>query len=148
MESVDSTRVIEMISSLRHASDALQTFGVGTRSAQKIRKTLVKLVQFCMSLGRFDTNYAPAVISAWPTRENAEMFQNEKRNQHGVGFPPQMENAVHFNVSDTDNLPLMPQPDPFAGVDVDIRPYWPENDMNLFNELDGMDSGLTALMAG
>ena len=136
-----------MISSLRRAINAIQKFGVGTRSAKKIQKTLVKLVQMCISLGQVNPDYGPAIISAWPTRENAGMLQNENRNQRDVGFPPQNGNAVHFNVSETDNLPLVPQPDLFDGVDVGFH-YWPQNDIDLFDDLGGVESGLTDLMAG
>lgn len=45
-------------------------------------------------------------------------------------------------------LPMLPPTDPFATYDMGMHQYWTDTNLDLFNDLVGVESGLTSLMAG
>lgn len=175
-----SSTISEMVTRLGRAVDALQRFGEGTKSAKRIRKTLSKLMQRCITLGevpfsfsisldrkvragpvRFpysrvtrtkllgpelifslvqsSPDFGPAVLSTLSVRDHPETFHVPHQNPEL--FPPHSGDAMGSP------LPPMGPYNPFAALDTDLHQLWTENDLDLFTDLGGVESGLTALMA-
>ncbi|KAK6379813.1 hypothetical protein LTS17_005886 [Exophiala oligosperma] len=147
-ESFDCDKVIGMITCLRRAAEALQRFGEGTRSSKRIQRTLVKLVQICMTLAQFNPEHGPTVLSAFSSYQNpsdpAQMqAQQESRmttqNAGGMG-PPALLNGALSNTIQPD--------DPFAMFDMHMPQYWTDANLDLFSDLVGVDTGIAAMLSG
>lgn len=146
-ESLDTTKITDMITRLRRAAETLQRFGEGTKSAKRIRKTLLKLVQICMTLVQCNPEHGPTILTAL-----ASMFEEDVARSHAQqneilvqNMGQEMEPGVMMSNS---MLPMLPPPDPFTTYDINMHQYWTDTNLDLFNDLVGVESGLTSLMAG
>lgn len=146
-----------MIIRLRRAVETLQRFGEGTRSAKRIRKTLLKLVQICMTLAQCNPDHGPAILSALSSSQQAEAAQMHAaaaQNAAGGGLAvqhPQVGgdgHAIEGPIAPNGMLPTMGPDDPFAAFDMTMPHYWTDNSLDLFTDLVGVEPGLTAMMAG
>lgn len=147
VEVLDAKRVIEMITRLRQAAETLQQFGEGMKSARRIRKTLLKLVHICMNLAQCNNEQGATILSALSSNFDAEqaLFQ-----QHlGGDLQGADSGSLNGAMIPTDGMMLPPTViDPFATYDVGMHQFWSENTLDLFNDLVGVESGLTSLIAG
>ena len=142
--SKDSTNIVEMVMRLRQAMEALRRFGEGTKSARRMKKTLVKLMQICMTLLQSNSDHGPAVLSALSANQQGEVTQASGQNRLDVQQAGAMEVPAPMNGV----LPDLAPDDPFAVFDVGMQPYWTDNTLDLFADLVGIEPGLTAMMAG
>jgi len=146
-ESLDTTKITDMITRLRHAAETLQRFGEGTKSAKRIRKTLLKLVQICMNLVQCSPEHGPAILGALTSTFDADLARSQAQQNEAlvqnmgqeIGTEEMMTNSM---------LPMLPPPDPFTTYDMSLHQYWTDTNLDLFNDLVGVESGLTSLMAG
>lgn len=146
-ESLDTTKITDMITRLRRAAETLQRFGEGTKSAKRIRKTLLKLVQICMTLAQCSPEYGPTILTALASTFDAD-FARSQEQQNEV-LVQNMGQEVGSEVMTTNNmLPMLPPPDPFTAYDISMHQYWTDANLDLFSDLVGVESGLTSLMAG
>ncbi|OAL32981.1 hypothetical protein AYO22_00066 [Fonsecaea multimorphosa] len=143
-DSLDSAKIVEMITRLRRAMETLKRFGEGTKSAKRIRKTLVKLIQICMTLVQLNPEHGPAILSALASGQSGEAGQTS--NQNGLSLQPQ--GAMDGTMATNGILPTLGQDDPFAAFDMSMHQYWTDNSLDLFADLVGVEPGLTAMMAG
>ncbi|KIX01785.1 uncharacterized protein Z518_09512 [Rhinocladiella mackenziei CBS 650.93] len=143
---LDSSKVIEMITRLRRAVETLQRLGEGTRSAKRIRKTLLKLVQICMTLAQCSPEHGPTILSALSASQQSGAAQMQ--GQNGLALQPHNEATMDGSVDTNCILPPIAADDPFAALDVGMYQYWTDNNLDLFTDLVGIDTGLTAMMAG
>lgn len=148
-ESLDTAKITDMITRLRRAAETLQRFGEGTKSAKRIRKTLLKLVQICMTLVQCNPEHGPTILTAL-----ASMFEEDVARSHAQqneilvqNMGQEMEPGVMMGNSNS-MLPMLPPPDPFTTYDINMHQYWTDTNLDLFNDLVGVESGLTSLMAG
>lgn len=147
VELLDTGRIIDMITHLRRAAETLQRFGEGTRSAKRIRKTLLKLVHICMNLAQSNHEQGAAILSALSSNYDAEMAQLQQQIE--LDLVNSGGGLMQGPMITTDGMMLPPTTiDPFATYDGGMHQYWSENTMDLFNDLVGVESGLTSLMAG
>ncbi len=161
-----------MITRLRRAAETLQRFGQGTRSSKRIRKTLVKLVQICMTLVQFSPDHGPAILSALSLSTQQQQQQQQQpqpdtalpgapdqtgfvgqqmqqpmhgQEGHGIGHPVSVVLPNH----DHGNLATFGPDDPFATFDMGMQQqYWTDANLDLFTDLVGVDTGLTAMLSG
>ncbi|OAL37349.1 hypothetical protein AYO20_03198 [Fonsecaea nubica] len=143
-DSLDSAKIVEMITRLRRAMETLKRFGEGTKTAKRIRKTLLKLVQICMTLVQFNAEHGPTILSALSSGQQSEAAQLSSQNS--VSLQPQ--GAIDGGIATNGLLPTLGQDDPFAAFDMTMHQYWTDNSLDLFADLVGVEPGLTAMMAG
>ncbi|KAH0831548.1 hypothetical protein FOPE_00461 [Fonsecaea pedrosoi] len=143
-DSLDSAKIVEMITRLRRAMETLKRFGEGTKTAKRIRKTLLKLVQICMTLVQFNLEHGPTILSALSSGQQSEAAQLSSQNS--VSLQPQ--GAMDGGIATNGLLPSLGQDDPFAAFDMTMHQYWTDNSLDLFADLVGVEPGLTAMMAG
>ena len=144
-EKLDSTKVIEMITRLRRAVETLQRFGEGTRSARRIRKTLLKLVQIC-TIVQCNPDHGPGNLSALSSNLHSDTAQVQ--SQHGPLLHHQQGGSMDAAGVLNSNLSTIAPDDPFMAFDMTTEQYWPDNNLDLFTDLVGVETGLTAMMAG
>ncbi|KAJ9615634.1 hypothetical protein H2200_001709 [Cladophialophora chaetospira] len=145
IHSPDAAKVVDMVIQLRRAMEALQRFGEGTKSAKRIRKTLVKLMQICMTLVQSNSEQGPAILSALTASQQGEVAQS-----HGqTGMVSQNHGIMDGSAAMQGMLPTLAPDDPFAMFDMGMQQqYWADNSLDLFTDLVGIEPGLTAMMAG
>ncbi|OAP63482.1 hypothetical protein AYL99_02709 [Fonsecaea erecta] len=143
-DSLDPGKIVEMITRLRRAMETLKRFGEGTKSAKRIRKTLVKLVQISMTLVQLNPEHGPAILSTLSSGQQSEAAQ--VNSQSSLSLQPQ--GAMDGNMATNGLLPILGQDDPFAAFDMSMHQYWTDNSLDLFADLVGVEPGLTAMMAG
>ncbi|OCT54128.1 C6 transcription factor [Cladophialophora carrionii] len=144
LQSPDPTKFVEMIIRLRRAMEALKRFGEGTKSAKRIRKTLLKLMQICMTLVQSNPELGPVALSALATSQQGESAQST--GQSGAQVQPQ--GVVDGSAAINGVVQNLGPDDPFAFYDMGMQPYWADNSLDLFADLVGVEPGLTAMMAG
>jgi hypothetical protein len=140
----DSENVVEMIVRLRRAMEALKRFGEGTKSARRIKKTLVKLIQICMTLVQSNPEQGPAMLSALTASQQGGA--NQPNGQSGLDM--QHQGAMDGPAALNGVLPSLASDDPFAVFDMGTQQYWTDNSIDLFADLVGVEPGLTTMMAG
>jgi hypothetical protein len=146
-ESLDTTKITDMITRLRRAAETLQRFGEGTKSAKRIRKTLLKLVQICMTLAQCNPEHGPTILTTLASTFDADLARSQE--QQNEMLVQNMGQEVGSEVMTTNNmLPMLPPPDPFTAYDISMHQYWTDANLDLFSDLVGVESGLTSLMAG
>ncbi|KAJ9502334.1 hypothetical protein H2202_002399 [Exophiala xenobiotica] len=148
--SVDCDKVIEMISRLRSAADTLQRFGEGTRSSKRIRRTLVKLVQICMTLAQFSPEYGPVILSTLSSQQQPLDAASQLRAQLESGIHMQDAAGLDGPVLATDAMgtTTMSADDPFTVFDMNMPHYWTDTNLDLFSDLVGVDTGIAAMLSG
>jgi hypothetical protein len=144
IQSPDPTKIVEMILRLRRAMEALKRFGEGTKSAKRIRKTLLKLMQICMTLVQSNPELGPVILSALASSQQGEFTQGN--GQSGAHVQPQ--GVVDGSIPMNGALQNLGPDDPFAFYDMGMQQYWTDNSLDLFADLVGVEPGLTAMMAG
>lgn len=153
----DSTKIVEMVTKLRKAAEALQRFGEGTRSAKRTRKTVLKLMQICVTLAQCHADHGPAILAAMASTHNHPHHSHQSEipplqaGQDGVG--PHVHNGddnTNGMVSIDGTLPDLANGanDPFTAFDMGMHQYWTDTNLDLFTDLVGVDTGLTHMLAG
>lgn len=137
-----------MITRLRRAADTLQRFGEGTKSSKRIRRTLVKLVQMCMTLAQFNAQQGPVILSALSSNQQSDVAQIQAeldvamQAQNGASM---MGGSVPLHGMGTT---AMGTDDPFAMFDTNMPQYWTDTNLDLFSDLVGVEPGLAAMLSG
>jgi uncharacterized membrane protein YccC len=164
-EFIEPGKVVEMITRLRQAADTLQRFGQGTRSSKRIRKTLVKLVQICMTLVQFSPEHGPVILSALSQQSTQQQQhldaallqqQQQQQQQHDLAVQQlqQHDNMGHHppsvlpNNAEGNNLATFGPDDPFVNFDMGMQQYWTDANLDLFTDLVGVETGLSAMLSG
>ena len=124
--------------------EALQRFGEGTKSAKRIKKTLVKLMQICMTLIQNNPEHGPTILSALTSSQQVEVAPNNAQRGLDLQTQATMNDPTAMNGA----LPTLAPDDPFAMFDMGVQQYWTDNSLDLFTDLVGFEPGLTAMMAG
>lgn len=143
-DSFEATKVIEMITRLRRAAETLQRFGQGTRSSKRIRRTLVKLVQICMTLAQFSPEHGPVILSALSSNQQSDAQQEFAVQMQMQG---QGENGMQQEAVGGVGAPGA-MDDPFTMFDMSMPQYWTDTNLDLFTDLVGVETGLTAMLSG
>jgi hypothetical protein len=148
--SVDCDKVTEMISRLRSAADTLQRFGEGTRSSKRIRRTLVKLVQICMTLAQFSPEYGPVILSTLSSQQQLLDAASQLRAQLESGISMQDAAGLDGTVLATGAMgtTTISADDPFTVFDMNMPHYWTDTNLDLFSDLVGVDTGIAAMLSG
>lgn len=125
--------VREQAKTLRKAIEAVETLGGSTRSAKRIRRTLVKLMKTASMLCQGRAEF---------TRVIAEVFgpvtAQCDRNAEKTG-------SVGLNNGGEFTLAPESLPDPYGILDIDISQMWTDMDFNVFGDMMGFgEVGLTA----
>ncbi|KAK4944002.1 hypothetical protein LTR10_016523 [Elasticomyces elasticus] len=145
---VDSDKVVEMITRLRRAADVLRRFGEGTKSSRRIARTLVKLVQICMTLAQLNPEQGPMILSALSSNQQSDVAQMQvqldvaRQTQTGAGM---VDGTASFHGMGTST---MGPDDPFAIFDANMPQYWTDTNLDLFSDLAGVEPGLAAMLSG
>ena len=134
-----------MIIRLRKAMEALKRFGEGTKSAKRIQKTLVKLLQICMTLVQSSPEHGPSIMSALTTSQQSEAAQVNGPSRLEMPPPPV---TIGGTTSMNGVMSTLESDDPFGLFDMGLQQYWTDNSLDLFTDLVGVEPGLTAMMAG
>ncbi|KIV85748.1 hypothetical protein PV11_01410 [Exophiala sideris] len=145
---VDSDKVVEMITRLRRAADVLRRFGEGTKSSRRIARTLVKLVQICMTLAQLNPEQGPMILSALSSNQQSDVAQMQaqldvaRQTRNGAGM---VDGTASFHGMGTST---MGPDDPFAIFDANMPQYWTDTNLDLFSDLAGVEPGLAAMLSG
>jgi hypothetical protein len=142
--------MVEMVTSLRNAIEALQVLGTGTRSATRVQKTLTKLLRICISLGQANPRFQQTFAATWPGSKPddsrptySNMHRSVQDTETGVSA---QDGGVRFSFPGDTNLPQLD--DPFLGIDMGLQTAWAEGELGFVYNLDNMETGLDLLMAG
>lgn len=133
--------------------EALKRFGEGTKTAKRIRKTLMKLMQICMTLVQSNPEHGAVILSALSTTQQQQQQQSEPAQQQSASNQndskgQSFQDATMDSSGANGVLPALAPDDPFAVFDVGMDHYWTDNSLDLFTDLVGVEPGLTAMMAG
>jgi hypothetical protein len=146
----EATSMVEMVTSLRNAIEALKVLGTGTRSATRVQKTLTKLLRICISLGQANPRFQQTFAATWPgnkPEDSRPTYSDVNRSlQHTESGVSAQDGSVRFNFPGEANLPTLD--DPFLGIDMGLQSAWAEGELGFVYNLDNMETGLDLLMAG
>ncbi|KAJ4680160.1 hypothetical protein HRR95_003879 [Exophiala dermatitidis] len=170
--SLDTHHIVEMVTKLCKAAEALQRFGEGTRSAKRTRKTVLKLIQICVTLAQCHADHGPSILAALAASHHLQQQQQQQiqQRQHHqyqhtseVGAPMRnSQNGLDVPVHDANDNPVIANvpvdgalphvashsEDPFTMFDLGMHQYWTDTNLDLFTDLVGVDTGLTHMLAG
>ncbi|KAG9773388.1 AAT family amino acid transporter, partial [Aureobasidium melanogenum] len=116
--SLDTHHIVEMVTELCKAAEALQRFGEGTRSAKRTRKTVLKLIQICVTLAQCHADHGPSILAALAASHHLQQQQQQQQiqqRQHHqyqhtseVGAPMRnSENGLDVPVHDANDNPVI-----------------------------------------